>query len=80
MPQTSLKALIVAYRNQAEWLLAQAEQFQSGARKVTGQMRGREIDLTANMAAEYRHKARNLMAIVEIYERLHSEESSLGNA
>jgi len=36
-------------------------------------MRGKEVDLTVNMAAEYRNKARNLMAIVEIYERLHSE-------
>ena len=72
MPEVALKALRVAYRNQAEWLLAQAEQFESGARKVTGQMRGKELDITSNIAAEYRHKARNLIAVMEIYERLHS--------
>jgi hypothetical protein len=43
-----------------------------GARKVTGFMRGKEIDLTANVAAEYRYKARNLIAIIEVYERLHA--------
>ena len=80
MPQPSLKALLVAYRNQAEWLLDQSVQFESGARKVTGLMRGKEIDLTPNMAAEYRHRSRNLMAIIEIYERLHPEASSHQNA
>ena len=72
MPQASLNALMVAYRNQADWLLAQAKEFDSGTRKVTGLMRGKEIDLTANLAAEYLHKARNLVAIIEIYERLNA--------
>jgi hypothetical protein len=71
MPQASLNALMVAYRNQADWLLAQAKEFESGTRKVTGLMRGKEVDLTDNLAAEYLHKARNLVAIIEIYERLH---------
>jgi hypothetical protein len=44
----------------------------AGARKVTGFMRGKEIDLTANVAAEYRYKARNLIVIIEVYERLHA--------
>ena len=72
MPQASLNALMVAYRNQADWLLAQAKEFDSGTRKVTGLMRGKEVDLTANIAAEYLHKARNLVAIIEIYERLNA--------
>ena len=72
MPQASLNALMVAYRNQADWLLAQAKEFETGTRKVTGLMRGKEVDLTANLAAEYLHKARNLVAIIEIYERLHT--------
>ena len=71
MPQASLNALVAAYRNQAEWLFAQAKELESGARRVIGLMRGKEVDLTANVAAEYLHKARNLIAIIEIYERLH---------
>lgn len=80
MPKASLHALVVAYRNQADWLFAQAQEFESGARKVIGLMRGKEIDLTENVAAEYRHKARNLVAIIEIYERLHPEESQPPNS
>jgi hypothetical protein len=71
MPQASLDALIFAYREQVDWLLAQAVEFETGVRKVTGQMRSTEIDLSANVAAEYRHKAGNLEAILAAYQRLH---------
>jgi hypothetical protein len=73
MPQASLDALLVAYREQAKWLVAQAVEFETGARSVTGKMRGQEIDLTPNVAAEYRHKAGNLIAIIQAYERLHGK-------
>lgn len=72
MPQASLKALLIAYRAEIEWLLAQAADFEAGARKVTGNMRGKEVDLTPNIAAEYRHKAGNMVAILEEYEKLHA--------
>jgi hypothetical protein len=36
-------------------------------------MRGDEIDLSANIAAEYRHKAGNMQAILAAYERLHAK-------
>jgi hypothetical protein len=51
--------------------VAQAVEFETGVRKITGQMRGQETDISPNVAAEYRHKAGNLMAIIEAYERLH---------
>ena len=73
MPQASLNALIVAYQAQIDWLLTQAAEFESGERKLTGGMRGKEIDLSANVAAEYRHKAGNMQAILEAYERLHAK-------
>lgn len=73
MPQASLNALIVAYHAQIDWLLAQAAEFEGGERKLTGQMRGKEVDLSANTAAEYRHKAGNMQAILEAYERLHAK-------
>lgn len=74
MPQASLNALALAYRDQADWLFARAKEYESGTRKVTGMMRGKEIDLTANIAAEYLYRARNLVAIIEIYERLHAPQ------
>jgi hypothetical protein len=73
MPQASLKALVVAYSEQIDWLLTQAIEFETGARKVTGQMRGKEIDLSSNVAAEYRHKAGNLQAVMAAFQRLHDK-------
>ena len=73
MPQASLHALIVAYQAQIDWLLTQAAEFEGGERKLMAQMRGTEIDLSPNIAAEYRHKAGNMQAILEAYERLHAK-------
>ena len=77
MPQASLQALIVAYQAQVDWLLVQATEFESGERKVLGRMCGTEIDLSPNIAAEYRHKAGNMMAILQAYELLHAKETRL---
>jgi hypothetical protein len=77
MPQASLQALLNAYQAEIDWLLVQAAEFESGARKLTGQMRGKEIDLSPNIAAEYRHKAGNMQAILQAYERLHPREPDL---
>ena len=73
MPQASFKALLLCYRNEAEWLTAQAEQFECGERKLTGKIRGKEIDMSPNIAAEYRHKARNLLTVIQAAERLYAE-------
>ena len=75
MPKASLQALIVAYQAQIDWLLFQADEFENGERKFVARMRGTEIDLTPNIAAEYRHKAGNMQAILQAFERLHPEES-----
>jgi hypothetical protein len=76
MPKASLHALIVAYQAQIDWLIAQAADFESGARKVTGRIGGKELDISPNIAAEYRHKAGNMQAIMQAYERLHAKEDS----
>jgi len=73
MPQASLQALVSAYQAQIEWLLFQAEEFESGLRKVFGRIGGKEVDISANFAAEYRHKAGNMQAIMQAYERLHAQ-------
>jgi len=75
MPQASLNALVAAYQAQIDWLLTQAAEFESGERKIVAQMRGKEIDLSPNIAAEYRHKAGNMQAILQAYERLHAKEN-----
>jgi hypothetical protein len=74
MPQASLNALLVAYRCEIDWLLTQAVEFESGARKVSGRIGGKEFDLSPNIAAEYRHKAGNMQAILAAYDRLHARE------
>jgi len=75
MPHASLHALVVAYQAQIDWLITQAAEFESGERKLIAKMRGKEIDLTPNTATEYRHKAGNMQAILQAYERLHAKEN-----
>lgn len=70
MPQASLNALLAAYRDQADWLEASAAEFERGARRMTAE---NGTDLNAVTAAEYRHKAGNLRAIIAAYERLHAK-------
>ena len=64
MPQASLHALLVAYQAQIDWLLTQAQEFESGQRKVSGRIGGKEVDISPNIAAEYSHKAGNMQAIM----------------
>jgi len=75
MPQASLHALLVAYQSQIDWLLTQAQEFESGQRKISGRIGGKEVDISPNIAAEYRHKAGNMEAIMQAYERLHSKSA-----
>jgi len=73
MPQASLHALLLAYQTEIGWLLAQAEEFETGQRKITGKVAGQEVDISASYAAEYRHKAGNMQAVLQAYERLHAQ-------
>ena len=77
MPQASLNALIEAYQAQIEWLLRQAEEFEKADRRIMANLRGKEIDLSTNFAAEYRHKAGNMQSILQAYDRLHAKEAHL---
>ena len=80
MPQASLDALVGAYQAQIDWLLVQATDFEFGRRKLSGRIGGRDIDVTSNIAAEYRHKAGNMRAILQAYERLNAKENGLKTA
>jgi hypothetical protein len=75
MPQASLNALLVAYRAEIDWLNTQALEFETGQRRLTGRIGGKEVDLSPNTAAEYRHKAGNMEAVLQAYERLHAKGS-----
>jgi hypothetical protein len=52
MPEASLNAMIVASRAQIDWLLTQAEEFESGQRKVSGKIGGQAVDISSSYAAE----------------------------
>jgi hypothetical protein len=73
MPQAALNAMLAAYRAQVEWLLAQAEEFEGGHRQITARIGGKEVDVTRAYADEYRHKAGNMRAILDAFERLHAK-------
>ena len=77
MPEAARQALIAAYQSQIDWLIVQAEEFENGQRKVSGMIGGRDVDISAEYAAEYRHKAGNMKAIMQAYERLHARDSQL---
>ena len=72
MPKASLDALLSVYREQVIWLEAQADQLETGTRKVLAHSDQGEIDLSSLTAIEYRHKAGNMKAIIAAYERLHA--------
>jgi hypothetical protein len=72
MPKASLDALLSVYREQVVWLEAQADQLETGSRRIMAQGDQGEIDLSSLPAIEYRHKAGNMKAIIAAYERLHT--------
>jgi hypothetical protein len=73
MPQAAQEHLLLAYKHQIDWLLALADEFESGARRLMGKVAGQEIDLTPNVAEECRHRAGNMQAVLQAYERLHAK-------
>lgn len=75
MPKASEEHLLLAYKHQIDWLLALAEEFDGGARRCSGNVAGKEIDLTPHLAEECRHRAGNMQAVLEADERLHAKSA-----
>ena len=73
MPRASEEHLLLAYKHQIDWLLELADELESGARRVLGNVGGEEVDLAPNLAAECRHRAGNMQAVLVAYERLHTK-------
>src|SRR6267154_6272321 len=61
MPLTiALEALKAAYRGQCSWLTAWANELEAGRIRVVSGSNGVSIDITAQTARDYRHRAHNL--------------------
>lgn len=73
MPKASEEHLLLAYKHQIDWLIAFAEELESGARRVLGHVGANEIDLTRSVSEECRHRAGNMEATLQAYERLHAK-------
>jgi len=71
MPLTiALEALKAAYRGQCSWLTAWANELEAGRIRVVSGSNSVSIDITAQTARDYRHRAHNLEAIIAAYDRL----------
>jgi hypothetical protein len=65
------EALLKHLRDLAGWLEIQAREFDNG------HIGPADEDARAEIAASYRHKQRNVMAVVQAYNRLTAREKSL---
>ena len=66
--RTSLEA-------QQAWLTARADELQSGALKAILPRDGGDVDVSAAMAEDYRHRANNLQTVIQCYERMRAREA-----
>jgi hypothetical protein len=73
MSTTPEEALLIACRHEEDWLSAKLAEFETGARRVVGRVRDRDIDLTTGYVIEFHHKLVNLRTILRAYERLRSK-------
>jgi hypothetical protein len=74
MPRASEEHLLLAYRHQIDWLMTLASELDGKTRRVVGHVGGKEIDLTPHLAEECRHRAGNMEAVLQAYERFHTKE------
>jgi hypothetical protein len=65
------EALLGHLRKMAEWLQVEARNYEDGATRHLIA----NIDDSADRAASLRHKAGNILAVIESYKRLKSRES-----
>jgi hypothetical protein len=73
MPEKALEMLKAAYREQVAWMHARAEEYESG-KTQHHEMQGSNVqNKSAELAAELRHRANNLQAVIDSYERLISK-------
>jgi hypothetical protein len=73
MPEKALALLKAAYREQVEWMHARAEEYETG-KTQHHEMQDSVLDnKSVELAAELRHRANNLQAVIDSYERLISK-------
>jgi len=66
----ALEALKAAYRGQCAWLLAWAQELETGNTRIVRWVHGKDVDITAETAVDYRRRAGDLEAVIVAYERL----------
>ena len=71
----ALDILKASYRAQSAWLLASAVELEVGDARLLRRLGGKEVDVSAQTAIDYRHRAANLELIIQSYERLDAERS-----
>jgi uncharacterized protein YecT (DUF1311 family) len=73
MPEKALELLKAAYREQMAWMHARAEEYETG-KAQHHEMQGNAVhNKSTELAAELRHRANNLQAVIDSYERLISK-------
>jgi hypothetical protein len=70
MSEAALKALREAYLEQVAWMHARAEELESGKCQHHVMEGGRVRNKSQELAEEFRHRARNLQAAIDAYDRL----------
>lgn len=75
MPKASEEHLLLAYKHQIAWLMTLAGELDGKSCRVLGHVAGKEIDLTSHLVEECRHRAGNMEAVLQAYERLHAKEA-----
>jgi hypothetical protein len=75
MPDKALEALKVAYKQHVEWLHSHAEKLETGKFEHLDHDSGAAMNKSTELAQDFRHRANNLDALIQAYERLISKHS-----
>jgi hypothetical protein len=70
MPDKGLAALKQAYQQHVEWMHTHAEKLETGKVQHLEQDGHLVVNRSQELAEDFRHRANNLLALIEAYERL----------
>lgn len=70
MPEKALEALKDAYRSQVAWMHRQADKLESGKSQHLEEVGALVKNVSSELAEDFRHRANNLQAAIDAYERL----------
>jgi hypothetical protein len=76
MPENPLTTLKAAYLNHVHWMHSHAADLESGKSQHHVAEGTLIVNKSAELAEEFRHRANNLLAMIEAYERLSEKGNS----